>query len=78
MRRIAIVLTVAAMMAVVTVVLAAPAFAVAAHPCPFCPDLEANNAAQGDFLTGSTHAVPNSDSQADNGLPKALMQNATP
>jgi hypothetical protein len=59
--------------AMVTVMAASAAFAV----CPVCP-VEANDEAQGRFSTGLTHAVPNSDRNAEEGLQTAFMHNTNP
>ncbi len=73
MRRIVLLMVAAMLVAVMMAFSAGPAFAV----CPVCP-VEANDQAQGSFSTGTTHAVPNSDRHAEEGLRNAFMHNTNP
>ncbi len=74
MRRILLVLAIAAMMVLMATVTAGAAFA--GPVCPFCPNLAANDQAQGGWTTGAFAAE---DTPAhDLGIRTSFMNNATP
>ena len=74
MKRILLLLAVAAMLAATMVATSGAAFAVCSPGGP----VAANDQAQGCFSTGSTQAVPNSGFNASEGLQTAYMHNTNP
>ncbi len=77
MRRILMLLSAAMLVTVMMAFMAGPAFAAKQGPCPVCP-VAANDQAQGSFSTGTSHAVPNSNRNAEEGLQTAFFNNINP